>query len=193
MESETTEEILAATRRALCEHGYAGLTMQRIAAESSLSTAAIHYHYDTKEGVLNAFLEHVVDGFECRVRTDADDPRARLAAFLDAVFESTGDHDGFAVAFMELKAQAAFHEAYRERFVEMDQVVRTVVVDAVRDGVERGHFQDADPERVARHVVTTLNGAHVRGVALGEPAEAGRALVESYLAETLGWTPEVPA
>jgi len=48
MESETKSEIIAATNRVLCEHGYAGLTIQKIADESSMTTAAIHYHFDTK-------------------------------------------------------------------------------------------------------------------------------------------------
>ena len=44
--SDTPEGVTEATCRALCEHGYADLTMQDIADESNKSTAALHYHYD---------------------------------------------------------------------------------------------------------------------------------------------------
>ncbi|WP_323676157.1 TetR/AcrR family transcriptional regulator [Halorubellus sp. PRR65] len=193
MDSDTTDEIMTATGRALYEHGYANLTIQRIAEESSLSTAAIHYHFDTKEALLNAYLDHLVGAFRARIDVDTDDPRDRLSAFLDAVFDPAGDDVGFAVALMNLKAQAPFSDAYHERFVELDDAIRTEVTEVVRDGVESGCFDDADPGRVARHVVTVLNGAHVRELALGESPAESRAPLEAYLDGELDWRPEAPA
>ena len=61
--SDTDEEIMQATYRALSEHGYANLTIKRIAAEYGKSTAAIHYHYDTKDDLLAAFLDFLLDRF----------------------------------------------------------------------------------------------------------------------------------
>src|SRR6056297_4079564 len=156
MSSESTAEIIEATGRALCEHGYADLTMQRIADESSVTSAAIHYHFDTKEELLNAFLDDLLDRFESRLACEARDPRERLTDFLDAVFDESSDHDDFPVALMELKAQAPYHDLFRERFVELDEVVRDAVRMAVRDGIEAGHFDDADPEAVARLVATMI-------------------------------------
>jgi len=190
MSSESTAEIIEATGRALCEHGYADLTMQRIADESSVTSAAIHYHFDTKEELLNAFLDDLLDRFESRLACEAQDPRERLTDFLDAVFEeSSSDHDDFPVALMELKAQAPYHDLFRERFVELDEVVRGVVETAVRDGIDAGYFDDADPERVAHLVATMINGSHVRTVALDEESSRTRETIEQTLALHLGWTP----
>lgn len=190
MSSESTAEIIEATGRALCEHGYADLTMQRIADESSVTSAAIHYHFDTKEELLNAFLDDLLDRFESRLACEARDPRERLTDFLDAVFEeSSSDHDDFPVALMELKAQAPYHDLFRERFVELDRVTRNVVETAVLDGIEDGHFDDTDPEEVGRLVATMINGAHVRSVALGEPIGRTRENIERTLALHLGWRP----
>jgi len=190
MSSESTAEIIEATGRALCEHGYADLTMQRIADESSVTSAAIHYHFDTKEELLNAVLDDLLDRFESRLACEARDPRDRLNDFLDAVFEqSASDHDDFPVALMELKAQAPYHDVFRDRFVELDTVVRNVVEAAVRDGIEDGHFDHSDPEEVARLVATIINGAHVRSVALGERTDRTRETIERTLALHLGWTP----
>lgn len=192
MNTETSTEIIRATGRALCEHGYANLTMQRIAEESSMTTAAIHYHFDTKEELLNALLDDVVDGFEERLACDGSDPRERLSAFLDAVFTpSTDRSDEFPVAVMELKSQAPYHKAYRKRFTELDEAMRTVVATIVREGIMDGHFDDADPNEVARTVSTIVNGGHVRKVALGEGPEETRRVIERYLELQLAWTPEV--
>lgn len=190
MSSESTAEIIEATGRALCEHGYADLTMQRIADESSVTSAAIHYHFDTKEELLNAFLDDLLDRFESRLACEASDPRERLNDFLDAVFEeSSSDHDDFPVALMELKAQAPYHDLFRQRFVELDEAVRSVVETAVRDGIEAGYFDDADPERVAHLVATMINGSHVRTVALAEENSRTRESIEQTLVLHLGWTP----
>jgi AcrR family transcriptional regulator len=202
MDSDTKREIIDATGRALCAHGYADLTMQRIAERSSLTTAAIHYHFDTKDDLLDAFLDDLLDRFEGRLACETSDPRERLATFLDAVFSppsSAADRDDgvdaedgaddFPVALMELKAQAPYHDRFRERFRALDDAMRTVVHDAVEDGVDAGHFADADPDAVARLVVTVIDGAHVRTVALGERSAQTRTVVESVLQRRLEWSP----
>jgi len=190
MTTETADEIIAATSRALCEHGYADLTMQRIAEEASMTTAAIHYHFDTKAELLNAFLDDLIDRFEARLACEAEDPRERLETFLDAVFTASQNADEYPVALMEMKGQAHYQDSFRERFLALDEVMQSVVANAVSDGIEAGYFEAADPDEVARHVITTINGAHVRTVALGEDPDATRAVIEGYLQLQLGWAPE---
>jgi AcrR family transcriptional regulator len=191
MDDDAAEEIMSATYRALCAHGYADLTTQRIADESSKSKAALHYHFDTKEELLDAFLDYVLDGFEAELACEAADPRERLATFLAAVFDRADrDRGDYPVAILEVKAQAPYRPPFRERLVEMDERMRAVVADAVRDGVEAGHFEPADPEAVARFVATAIDGAHTREVALDEDPAATRRLVERYLERTIGYAPE---
>lgn len=193
---DASDEIMEATYRALCEHGYADLTMQRIADNSSKSKAALHYHYDTKEELLRAFLDYVADWFEGELATDSADPEERIRSIVEAVFDPAEEDRGeYATALLEIKAQAPYNEAYRERLRALDERLRRTVADAVRDGVERGAFADADPETVARFVATATNGAHAREVGLGEGPAETRALVESYLESELGvdFDEEVPA
>jgi len=187
MSDDSAEEIMEATYRALCEHGYAELTMQRIADESERSKAALHYHYDTKEALLRSFLDYLLERFEQRPAAAEDAaPRERLDTFLEAIFESnTSEGTGFATALLEIKAQAPYNEAYRERLLEWDRAMRGTVADAVREGIETGEFREVDPERVARFVATTINGAHVRQVALEEDLGETRELLEAYLDRTL--------
>src|SRR6056297_3345210 len=193
METETTDTIIRATGRSLCEYGYADLTMQRIAEESSITTAAIHYHFDTKEELLNAFLDDLVDRFKRNLACEADDPRERLSTLLGAVFAPSNADGEFPVALMELKAQAPYHEPYRERFVELDETVREVVADAVDAGIEAGFFSEVDAAEVAQFVGTAINGGHVRMVALGEDPAETRQMAESYLETQLGWNPGADA
>jgi AcrR family transcriptional regulator len=190
MASEPKAEIIEATNRALCQHGYAGLTMQRIAAESSMTSAAIHYHFDTKEELLIGFLDHLIERVESKLACEAADPRDRLEEFLDTVFDpSRPDADAFPVALMELKTQAPHQDRFRERFLDLDATIRDVVAGIVADGIEAGHFEAVDPDAIARLVTTTIDGAHIRGVALGERAPETRRVLEETLELYLGWTP----
>jgi AcrR family transcriptional regulator len=185
--SEAGDEIMEATYRALCEHGYADLTMQRIADESDRSKAALHYHYDTKAELLLAFLEHMADWFESELPTDSAPPEERIRSVVAAVFDrARTDRGEYATALLEIKAQAPYDDAYRARLRELDERLRRTVADAVRDGVDAGEFADADPEAVARFVATAMNGARAREVALGEDPGETRTLIEAYLASELG-------
>ena len=189
MTGEVSMDIMEATRCALCKHGYADLTMQRIADESPMTTAAIHYHYDTKNDLLNAFLDELTTEVEAELTCEEGDPPERLAAFLDAIFTSPRPaSDDFPVALMELKAQAPHNEGYRERFRDLDETMREVLAEIVRDGIEDGQFETATPEEVARFVTTAINGCHVRTVALGEDLAETRQVIEAYLNRQLGWT-----
>jgi AcrR family transcriptional regulator len=55
--------IAGAVRRALAEHGYARLTTAKIAAEYENSEAGLYYYYDSKDGMIAAFLDHAAAEF----------------------------------------------------------------------------------------------------------------------------------
>ncbi|MFC7079795.1 TetR/AcrR family transcriptional regulator [Halorussus caseinilyticus] len=180
---ETTEDIVEATYCALCECGYAGLTMQDIADRSEASKSSLHYHYDTKHDLLLAFLDHLFESFADRFETDSDaDPLDRFGALVDEVLDDSDDEArrDFRTAMLEIKAQAPYDEAFRERLTEFDDHVRECVRSVVADGVESGVFRaDADPEATAEFVATVFDGAHTRAISTDSGlAHARRALAD---------------
>lgn len=54
---EAKKRILRAAERLFAEHGYSGVSLRSIMAEAGVNTAAIHYHFRTKEGLLRAIFE----------------------------------------------------------------------------------------------------------------------------------------
>ena len=88
-----------------------------------------------------------------------------------------------------LKAQAPFQNLFRERFLDLDGMMREVVAEIVADGIDEGHFEETDQNEVARLVTTTINGAHARKVALDEPLDETRHVLENTLELHLGWKP----
>ena len=183
-----TDELIRATYAALCKHGYADLTMQDIADESSKSKAALHYHYDTKQDLLLAFLAALYEDFTERLLVpEDDDPAARLVAFVDRALTppERDDQRAFQTAILAIKAQVPYDDAFGERIAEFDAFVHDQCRAIVTEGIEQGVFRDVDPDQVATFLVTLFNGAHVRWVTEGQSADVTRELFVEYVRSQL--------
>ncbi|KPN32003.1 hypothetical protein SY89_02760 [Halolamina pelagica] len=84
---------------------------------------------------------------------------------------------------VELRAQAAHDERYREQFAEHDRAFQDHLVDVIEEGIETGTFRDVDADRVAEFVGTTVAGAMTRRVTGGDDqaATTARAALDTYV------------
>jgi len=183
-EPSAADEIMDGVYRALRAHGYADVTMQNIADECSKSKSLLHYHYDTKEDLLVAFLDTVITDSERRIAAHADDPPAeRLAGFIGwFVFDPDAvDREAFHIALLELRTQGPFNEPIREQLARSDRLLRGTVVDILESGIEEGVFRDVDVQETAALLVATLDGARTRQITLsgGTGGTGGRRAVVS--------------
>jgi len=187
--SETQEAIMEATYRALCRRGYADLTMQAIADEFEKSKSLIHYHYDTKEELLVAFLDYLLDKFITDVAVDAAaDPRARLDTLVDALLSGPDEAGDFQVAMLELRSQTPYVEAYRDALRANDAYLTDLLAETIEDGVAAGVFRDdVDPEAAAETLLLVVDGARTRSVVFedGSAVERARATIERYVEREL--------
>ncbi|OAQ52002.1 hypothetical protein HTG_13555 [Natrinema mahii] len=186
--SDPNEEIMRATYRALREHGYADLTIQRIADEYGKSTAAIHYHYDTKEDLLAAFLDYVLDRFKDTVHeVETTDPERRLDKLLDKLLVEPEDHQDLLVAILEMRSQAPYKDRFSDRFRQNDEYVRYLLRTVIDQGIQDGVFADVDTEHVARALMTIVDGARTRAVVLDEDCAltTARRTADEYVTSVL--------
>lgn len=161
---------MRATYRALREHGYADLTVKRIAEEYGKSTAAVHYYYETKDDLLVAFLDYLLDQFlETMHRVETADPERRLDLLLDRLLADPADHRDVLIALLEMQSQAPYKDAFREQFRQNDKYVEYVLRTAISSGIEEGVFDEVDAEHVARSLMTIVHGARTRAVVLDNP------------------------
>lgn len=164
------DEIMDGVYRALCKHGYAGLTMQDIADECSKSKSLLHYHYDTKEDLLVAFLARVISDFERRMSRGADAPPVeRLVAFVGwFVFEpAETERESFHIGLLEMRSQGPFNDRIREQLLRSDRLLRETAAEILSDGIDAGVFRDVDVDETAALLVATLDGARTRQITLG--------------------------
>ncbi|MFB6140540.1 MAG: TetR/AcrR family transcriptional regulator [Halosimplex sp.] len=190
-DAPTREAIMEATFRALAKHGYADLTMQAIADEFEKSKSLIHYHYDSKADLMVSFMAYLLDEFIDEVEGgDRTDPRERLRRMAEIVVLGLGDDEAtrdFHTALLGMRAQAPFEPALQEQLVENDRLIRGVIADVVRDGIDAGDFREVDPERYAALFRSAVEGAQSHDVILGDDAPTDEAFagVVDYLIDDL--------
>jgi AcrR family transcriptional regulator len=184
---ETQRAIMGATYRALCEHGYAHLTMQDIADEFDKSRSLLHYHYDTKDDLMLAFLDHLIGWIGDRLaESDTEEPLERLEEYVDR-FVIGEDGGEFALALLELRLQAVHNDAYREKLARHYEENVATVAGILEDGIEDGVFRDVDPETTGEAIYTALEGARMYQVTLGATGATDRMRksIETTVTETL--------
>ena len=186
----TREAIMQATYLALCKHGYADLTVERIGQEFDKSPSLIYHHYEGKDELLVDFLEFMLERFEADVvLDDHEDAHSHLRALLDHVLPSSLDaeRDEFTRAMTELRAQAAHDERYRDHFTRSNRFFHDRIATIIRTGVDQGVFRDVDPEQAAELLLTTINGAILQRVTTDEeaPVQAVRAELDEYVRSRL--------
>jgi len=203
--TNTREAILGAAFRALCEHGYADLTIKRIGEEFDKSPSLVYHHYDGKDELLVDLLEYLLDGFESALAADAFDlsPRARLDAYVSAMTDPTAidaEHAPdarFLTAVIELRAQAATDDAYRGHFDRSDRVFQRFLERSVREAAAAaradGSFEPHDgaesvaPAEVAATLQAFASGAMLRWATTNdrEWVDDVRQGIDRYLSTTL--------
>lgn len=161
---------MGATYHALCKHGYAHLTMQDIADEFDKSRSLLHYHYDTKEELMLAFVDNTVGWVGARLaESDTEDPLGRLEEYVDGFVIEPGEEERetFALALLELRVQAVHNEQFREKLATHYRTNVDTVAEIIADGVDAGVFRPVDAEEVGETIYTALVGARMYQVTLG--------------------------
>jgi Transcriptional regulator len=84
---DTHAEILRATFRVLCERGYTGVTISRIATRTDIAKSVVYYHYEDKDDIVQTLLDQVLAELLSEYFRDSDDnPARRLEKFFGFIF-----------------------------------------------------------------------------------------------------------
>ncbi|RLM51151.1 TetR/AcrR family transcriptional regulator [Halorubrum sp. Atlit-28R] len=180
--ADTHEELMEAGYEALVEHGYAGLSMRKIAEHSEKSHSLLQHYYGTKDGVVLAVLEYLIDGYLADVQTaSVESPVEQLRSDLERSLFGPSDEASerfwaFQTALFELRLEARENDAIREQFARGEARVADRFAESVRDGVAAGAFREVDPERVALVLRDIVDTARLRRVVMDEREAPERAL-----------------
>lgn len=171
---------MEAVSTVLRKQGLAGLTTQRVADEVGLSHPAIHYHFDTKEDMLVAWINAFRESFLLDLQNlDGETPAEKFVSLLECLLSGVDTNaEDESVAMVELHTRAAKEEAFQNALQQFENEAVEIIADLLRDGIEAGQFADVDPEATATFVLSAVDGGAIRTATI-EQDTAG-ALAESF-------------
>ncbi|MFC7232108.1 TetR/AcrR family transcriptional regulator [Saliphagus sp. GCM10025308] len=167
------DEIMTATYEALCEHGYTELTTQAIADQTDKSKSLLFYHYDSKDDIISAFFDFLLEHFDERLAASQElSPVERLAALVDWFLYDPDDDEraSFHTAMLELRAQAPYDERFQVHLRRSDDALRAAFEGILQDGLEAGVFREHDPAETATVLIAALDGARIRQLTMSRDA-----------------------
>ncbi|MCD0486476.1 TetR family transcriptional regulator [Streptacidiphilus sp. ASG 303] len=181
--SGTRDRIVHAVLRIIGEHGVAGVTNRRIAAEAGVSLGSLTYHFATQHDLLRESLLQFVREETQRFTDLADGHRRDGVDTLEEAGALVGrvaagiDFDSERIAPFELYIQAGrdpqLREAAAECFAAYDRLAASIL----------SALGVPDAERAAGAVVALVTGLQLRRLATGSAAED---LVDALLMLTRG-------
>lgn len=120
------EELLRIAYRLMADKGMHRMTLQDVADAAGMSKANVVYHYKTKENLVLAAMEWVLERVAARVvraTASAEDRDAKIRAMIDAIFVDPTRNRAFYIVYAELIA----HSSRNGRFAELNDWFREIV------------------------------------------------------------------
>lgn len=153
-------QIMEGLRAAILKHGIAEASVQRIAAEATLPAGLIHHYFVSKEDLLIATVEQVVEDLRTPLRAELDvlDPERALARGLDFLFlEFPADRER-SVLFAEIGVAALRRPQLRKRLAALNAELVTELT-ALLDRLPDCQNRRADNADLAMMLICLLFGA----------------------------------
>lgn len=114
-------QIIEAAIRVLAKQGYARTSLMDIAREAGMSKGAVHYHYPTKEALIDQVLERACNAVQDKTLSawgGGDNPFASLRSSLAALWEARAERTNEALVVADLLAQSLYDDKLRPRLAE---------------------------------------------------------------------------
>lgn len=186
----TRARLVRTGERLIAEHGLDGVSVRDITAAAGTNSAAIHYHFQSKEGLVHAIMEDVSGRLRARrmehlSALDAEHPSPRevAEALVDPTFEfvsGRGDeHDRHYVGFLAHVLDDPSMVPALERYFS-DQY------DAYFEALRRAR-PDLSPEAVVNRICFAF---HLVLNTVSEPARGLRTWIERHCAPAMSMVRE---
>lgn len=169
MVSESKEEIMEATYKALSEHGYADLSIKDISERMDKGKSAIYYYYDDKDELINAFLDYLIRQLKEEIG-EIDRSKNTVYEVIDLLLDVEDEEMwNLHKALFELRIQSSYNEEIKEKFEELDRVVKKKLFEGFEEleSIER-------PEIFAELLLSATTGTIDRNITFDDQDEVNR-------------------
>src|SRR4051794_22881115 len=163
--AQTREAILSAACDVIAEIGFENIRMRQVAERARVSTAALHYHFDTREKLFAAALNYSfgstgADVYEAQ--GEGDTATARLARIINASLPTTASLRREWALWQELWCRAGRDRGSRTVAVDLYTAHTGWIEDTLQKGIANGEFGKCDAAAHAQVVNAVCDGFGVQ-------------------------------
>lgn len=158
-------QLIEATIDSLSKRGYSETTMADVADGAGLSRGIVNFHFESKDKLLVATLQHMADEYSAHWRGALDkageDPAARLAALVAADFDRAVCNRRKLAAWSAFWGEAKSRPTYQALCGARDEAYQETVVELCAALIEDGGYA-LDPRQTALALDAMLEGLWLR-------------------------------
>jgi TetR/AcrR family transcriptional regulator len=155
--ADSRQRIFGAAAAEFAARGFAGASVDRIAAAAGVNKAMIYYHFSSKASLYREILREMFEAVAAtleQLSTKTPTPEGKIRAFVEAIAHSAEARPHFPpIWFREIAEGGAHVDAATLRIVT-GIVHRLALI--VREGVAAGRFHPVDPLLVHGGIVGPL-------------------------------------
>jgi len=155
-QKETRERVLDSAESVFAEAGFGGARIKEISRRAGVTSAMVHYYFQTKEELYRAVLDRMVADLVHLVSTIAPapiDPVPKLKRFFYGFFDYAARHRNFArLTSMEMGHDNI--EYALELFARHFKPLYALAKGFLQKGIKQGAFQPIDPD----HLLSAIYG-----------------------------------
>ena len=166
--AERRNEILDVAERLFCTKGYDQTSTNDILSEIGIARGTLYYHFSSKEDILDAMIDRILDEIvrrASRIALDESVPvleRMTQTILASNVDTKTGD---MILEQMHKPQNALMHAKMQERLLKQLIPLFTKLIE---DGISQGLMQTADPEDTIEMLLLYANTVFDDAIAYAE-------------------------
>ena len=174
--AERRNEILDVAERLFCSRGYDQTSTNDILAEIGIARGTLYYHFSSKEDILDAMIDRILDEIvrrASRIALDGSIPvleRMTQTILASNVDTKTGD---MILEQMHKPQNALMHAKMQERLLKQLIPLFTKLIE---DGISQGLMQTDDPEDTIEMLLLYANTVFDDAIAYSEKEKRKKVL-----------------
>lgn len=174
--AERRNEILDVAERLFCTRGYDNTSTNDILAEIGIARGTLYYHFKSKEDILDAMIDRILDDITAKAsRIALDESRPVLERLTKTVLAANVDtKTGDMILEQVHKPQnALMHAKMQERLI--NQLI-PLFVKMITDGMKQGIMQTDYPEDTMQMLLMYSNTVFDDSIAYSEEEKKGKVM-----------------
>ena len=172
LEAEVRRDQLVRTvYRVMAREGVHRVPLQQIADESGVSKGLLVYHFATKDGMVLAAMEWVLEATAARIREriGGAEPDELIGKVLDAIWIDPQANLDFFRFYLDGVEHLARSPKFAQFGVRNREVINGLYGDVIRLGVDAGVYHVADVESASIRMRSIIDGTFLQWLQSVDP------------------------